>query len=50
LSSARFSNKSVVNNAKPTVKLQAQYNNPFDKDSQYANPFSQYKNPFAVNE
>lgn len=33
---------------KPTVKLQAQYNNPFDKNSQYSNPFSQYKNPFVV--
>lgn len=33
---------------KLTVKLQAQYNNPFDKSSQYANPFSQYKNPFVV--
>lgn len=30
----------------PTVQLQKQYQNPFDKDSQYVNPFSQYKNPF----
>lgn len=30
----------------PTVSLQKQYQNPFDKNSQYVNPFSQYKNPF----
>lgn len=30
----------------PTVSLQKQYQNPFDKDAQYINPFSQYKNPF----
>lgn len=31
---------------KATVALQTQYQNPFDKGTQYANPFSQYKNPF----
>lgn len=31
---------------KATVSLQTQYENPFDKNTQYANPFSQYKNPF----
>ncbi|MEK7521508.1 MAG: hypothetical protein AAB599_01760 [Patescibacteria group bacterium] len=31
---------------KPEVGLQTTYQNPFDKDSQYVNPFSQYKNPF----
>lgn len=30
----------------PTVQLQKQYQNPFDKDAQYINPFTQYKNPF----
>lgn len=30
----------------PTVSLQKQYQNPFDKSVQYVNPFSQYKNPF----
>ncbi len=30
----------------PTVSLQKQYQNPFDKNAQYLNPFSQYKNPF----
>lgn len=30
----------------PTVSLQTEYQNPFDKNAQYVNPFSQYKNPF----
>lgn len=30
----------------PTVSLQTQYQNPFDENSQYVNPFSEYKNPF----
>ncbi len=30
----------------PTVSLQKQYQNPFDKGAQYLNPFTQYKNPF----
>lgn len=30
----------------PTVNLKKEYQNPFDKNSQYVNPFSQYKNPF----
>lgn len=30
----------------PTVQLQKQYQNPFDKTSGYKNPFSGYKNPF----
>lgn len=29
-----------------TVQLQNQYQNPFDKNAQYVNPFSGYKNPF----
>ncbi|MBI4059142.1 hypothetical protein HY404_02795 [Candidatus Microgenomates bacterium] len=28
------------------VELQTQYQNPFDKDAQYVNPFASYKNPF----
>lgn len=28
------------------VSLKTDYKNPFDKDTQYINPFSQYKNPF----
>ena len=30
----------------PTVNLVTEYENPFDKKSQYVNPFSGYKNPF----
>lgn len=30
----------------PTVSLQKQYQNPFDKGAQYVNPFTKYKNPF----
>lgn len=30
----------------PRVKLQTQYENPFDKNTQYVNPFSSYQNPF----
>lgn len=29
-----------------SVTLQKQYQNPFDKNTQYVNPFSGYKNPF----
>jgi len=31
---------------KPTVKLKTEYKNPFEKETQYVNPFAQYKNPF----
>lgn len=30
----------------PSVELQTQYQNPFEKAAQYVNPFSGYKNPF----
>lgn len=32
----------------PTVALQTSYENPFDKKTQYVNPFEENKNPFAV--
>lgn len=32
--------------AVPEVQLKTEYQNPFDKDTQYTNPFSEYKNPF----
>lgn len=31
---------------KAKVQLQTQYQNPFDKNAQYVNPFATYKNPF----
>lgn len=32
----------------PSVPLKSEYKNPFDKETQYVNPFETYKNPFAV--
>ncbi|OGM32668.1 hypothetical protein A2803_01250 [Candidatus Woesebacteria bacterium RIFCSPHIGHO2_01_FULL_44_21] len=31
-----------------SVSLSQEYNNPFDSNSQYVNPFSTYKNPFDL--
>ena len=33
----------------PKVELKTTYKNPFDKETQYVNPFSKYKNPFVTN-
>lgn len=30
----------------PTVALKNDYKNPFEKETQYVNPFDQYKSPF----
>ncbi len=30
----------------PDVLMKTEYENPFAKNAQYVNPFSQYKNPF----
>lgn len=30
------------------VELKTEYKNPFNKDTQFVNPFDQTKNPFAV--
>ena len=30
------------------VELKTDYSNPFDKETQFVNPFDQTKNPFAV--
>lgn len=32
----------------PKVELKTEYNNPFNKETQYVNPFETYKNPFTV--
>lgn len=32
----------------PSVSLQKQYQNPFDKSAQYVNPFAEFKNPFDL--
>ena len=33
---------------KPQVRLNTQYLNPFEEESQYVNPFDSYKNPFDI--
>ena len=33
----------------PKVSLKSEYKNPFEKETQYVNPFETYKNPFVVN-
>lgn len=33
----------------PKVEIQTKYENPFNKETQFVNPFDQYKNPFTVN-
>lgn len=32
----------------PKVAIKEEYKNPFAKDTQYVNPFDEYKNPFVV--
>lgn len=39
----------VFQKKQPTVTLKTEYNNPFNKETQYVNPFEKYKNPFVVN-
>ncbi|GEM_PF-1916008 len=36
----------VLSKNEGKVTLKSEYDNPFDKSSQYVNPFNQYKNPF----
>lgn len=33
----------------PKVEVKTTYKNPFDKSTQYVNPFEKYKNPFVTN-
>lgn len=33
---------------KPSVAIKEEYKNPFKKETQFINPFQQYKNPFAL--
>lgn len=33
----------------PRVDLKKEYQNPFNKETQYVNPFDKYKNPFVIN-
>lgn len=45
---SRANLQSLTNQNKkdPTVSLQTEYKNPFDKNAQYVNPFTSYHNPF----
>jgi hypothetical protein len=36
----------IVNIPTSSVELKPEYKNPLDKEAQYTNPFSDYKNPF----
>lgn len=44
----KFSPKSILKK-QASVELKTAYKNPFEKDTQYVNPFQKYKNPFVVN-
>lgn len=37
---------SFVPGGGPKVELKTEYKNPFDKETQYVNPFQEFKNPF----
>ena len=43
-----FSKLPFIGQKEPQVTLKTEYKNPFDKDTQYVNPFETYKNPFTV--
>lgn len=40
---------SKIGQSGPKVDLKKEYKNPFNKETQYVNPFETYKNPFTVN-
>lgn len=41
-----LSKKTQKSSQEPTVTLKTSYSNPFDKNAQFINPFSEYTNPF----
>ncbi len=43
-----FKNLPFVGQTVPKVDVKSEYKNPFDKNTQYVNPFQTYKNPFVV--
>ena len=43
-----FKNLRLPGQGGPSVSLKSEYENPFDKNTQYVNPFEGYKNPFVV--
>lgn len=42
-----FNKKISFGKKEPNVALKTVYQNPFDKKTQYVNPFSETKNPFV---
>jgi len=47
-SSAKSASKKSTPKKEVQVSLNTEFNNPFDKDSQYINPFLESKNPFDL--
>lgn len=43
-----FGNLPIIGQKPPKVSVKTEYKNPFDKNTQYVNPFEPYKNPFIV--
>ena len=43
-----FQNLRLPGQGGSSVSLKSEYENPFDKNTQYVNPFEGYKNPFVV--
>ena len=43
-----FSKLPIIGQKQPSVSLKSEYKNPFNKSTQYVNPFDTYKNPFVV--
>lgn len=43
-----FKNLPFFGSKAPKIELKTEYKNPFNKETQYVNPFDTYKNPFAV--
>lgn len=44
-----FQNLPFFGQKGPAVNIKTEYENPFKKETQYVNPFDEYKNPFTVN-
>ena len=43
-----FQNLKLPGQNVPKITVKSEYKNPFNKETQYVNPFQTYKNPFVV--
>ena len=43
-----FTNIKLPGQNVPKVTVKSEYKNPFNKETQYVNPFQTYKNPFVI--